>query len=184
MKKLLTLLALLAAVVAMPAAAMQVELQPAKVKLSAYKLRKGRQIPAFTMPERQGGQATFGGGTHSGAGKHTLLIYSDTGCGYCYMAIKALSRVYDQFDDNLNIISVWGDKVREYWLDVHKEHKEPICWSDLWDEKGEFREYAHIKIFPTIILLDPQDKVMRRMKGFSVKILSEWLQPFKEQTSE
>ena len=132
-------------------------------EISADKARKGHRIPEFTLPERKGGEAGYGG--RSDRGRYTLIQYGSSGCFFSLVSVKMLVEIKERYGDRFDLITVWGDRDRDSWLNSDALNtKELIAWTDLLDDDS-VDKYFKIKVLPTFIVLGPDDEVIYIQKG-------------------
>ena len=85
-------------------------------EISADKARKGYRIPEFTLPERKGGEVSFGGGTDRG--RYTVIQHGSSGCFFSLASIKMLVEIEEKYGGRFDLITVWRDGDRDIWLNI------------------------------------------------------------------
>ena len=107
--------------------------------------------------------------------KFLLIDFSSSGCKPCLADIDELVELYEEHQDNLEILTVWNDPKQEPWLKIAKKQKDKIIWTSLRDESGVIFNTFEIDVFPTYILVSPEGMVMRRWKGSRIKKIKKYL---------
>ena len=105
-------------------------------------------------------------------GKKVLLDFWGNGCGPCRQSIPGIQRLHDHYGDRLAIISISIDSER-VWKKSEKEH--PMTWENWRDPSGysgSIRIFGSHE-FPTFVLISPEGKVMKIIKGFNEEDLKE-----------
>jgi thiol-disulfide isomerase/thioredoxin len=90
-----------------------------------------------------------------------LLDFWATWCKPCIAEIPYLAKAKEQFgNQNFEIISVCIDRpeFKPQWNKIIESHGHH--WVQLFDAAGETSKDYSIKAFPTIVLLDPEGKVI------------------------
>lgn len=100
--------------------------------------------------------------------KFLLIDFSTSSCKPCLMDIDKIVQLQKDFNDQLEIVSIWGDPKQEAWLQVGKTQKDKITWTNLRDESRAIFKKFEINVYPTYILVDKTGKVVKRWKGAGV----------------
>lgn len=120
-------------------------------------LSVGGTAPEFVLPSYEGPDKKLS----DYRGKYVLLDFWATWCKPCIAEIPYLAKAKEQFgNQNFEIISVCIDRpeFKTQWNKIIEDHGHH--WVQLFDASGETSKSYNIKAFPTIVLLDPEGKVM------------------------
>lgn len=118
----------------------------------------GGEIPDFSLPNKHDEFINL----HSFKGKYVLLDIWATWCKPCKAEMPFLEKAKEQFKDkNFEVVSVCVDRkeVKAAWIKTIEDLKTE--WVHVFDENGEgIVDLYGIKMFPTLILVDPEGKII------------------------
>ena len=101
-------------------------------------------------------------------GKYVLLDFTASGCGPCIQANKELRQMVKTYSDSLQIISFSTDSRKEVWLNSLK--RDSVSWPSLWSaedvETGCISVPYEIRSTPRFFVIDPQGKVIQKLRGY------------------
>ena len=97
--------------------------------------------------------------------KYLLIDFTSSNCGYCLIGIDKIASLQQNYQEQLEIVSVWDDPSYDVWVNAAKKQKDKISWTNLWDESGGIFKAFNIKVFPTYLLVDSSGKVVKRWQG-------------------
>lgn len=120
-------------------------------------LSVGGVAPDFSLPSYEGPNKKLS----DYRGKYVLLDFWATWCKPCIAEIPYLAEAKKRFGDkDFEVISVCIDRTefKPQWNKIIESHNSN--WPQLFDASGETSSAYNIKAFPTIILLDPEGKVI------------------------
>lgn len=122
----------------------------------------GQKAPDFSLESMSGEQFTLS----NNLGRYSLLEFSITGCKFCLDALPELKKLQDQFGDQIQIVSIWKDRKKDSWLNVLKEEKSQITWTNAWDPNGMASGLYDIGLWPSYALIDPEGKIKAIWSGY------------------
>ena len=94
--------------------------------------------------------------------KHLLVIASASWCGPCIKGIPKLGKIYEQLQDEIDLVSLWNDPDKRTFINNHRDKKDLILWTNLWDKYGLMANALEVKSYPTYMLFDPTGKEVKR----------------------
>jgi thiol-disulfide isomerase/thioredoxin len=103
------------------------------------------------------------------ADKYLLIDFSSSGCRPCLADIDKLVQLQNDFENELEILSVWDDPKLEAWLSIGKAQKDKITWTSLRDDSRAVFKKFEVDVYPTYLLIDPQGNVVKRWKGSGIE---------------
>lgn len=99
-------------------------------------------------------------------GKPTLVEFTFTGCAGCVKVLPELKEIYDQYQDQLNLVSIYSDKRKSDFENNNPVYKkELVTWISLWDPTNFVSDVNKVNIYPTFIILDSDGVVIDRFTG-------------------
>lgn len=101
--------------------------------------------------------------------KYLLIDFSSSGCRPCLADIDKLVQLQNDFENELEILSIWDDPKLEAWLTVGKAQKDKIFWTSLRDDTRAVFKKFDVDVYPTYLLIDPQGEVVKRWKGSGIE---------------
>jgi hypothetical protein len=128
-------------------------------------IKIGGKVEDFSLPSKDGKQVSV---IHPN-NKTTLISLFSSGCAYSVASIGILEKVADLNNDKIEIITIWDDSNQEMWLNTHKDEKEKISWTNLWDEFGFASTYLNRKMWPTFYVINAEGELTDIIKGYSQK---------------
>lgn len=122
----------------------------------------GAMVKDFTLPNPEGKMISLS----DFRGKWVLLDFWYVGCHWCRKLAPNLGKIYKDYKDKLEIISINVDKEsdREKMLNVIKEDN--MIWTQVNDSKKELPEYFGVTGYPTLFLIDPQGRGIAMRVGY------------------
>ena len=121
----------------------------------------GMPAPAFSLPDSSGNIIKL----ESFKGKFVLLDFWFTGCTYCDKLVPHLKNIYaDLNDEGLEIIDISIDQKSSIWLETVRKKNSP--WTHLQDAEKIVTSSFGMAGFPTLILIDREGKVAKRLVGY------------------
>lgn len=141
----------------------RIESYIAAKKLDNIKI--GSKVEDFTLPDKDGNQVSV----IQPNNKTTLIALFSSGCAYSVASIGILEKVADLNNDKIEIITIWDDSSQEIWLNTHKDEKEKISWTNLWDEFGFASTYLNRKMWPTFYVINAEGELTDIINGYSKK---------------
>ena len=98
-------------------------------------------------------------------GKYILLDFWSSGCGPCIQAFPEMKELYEQYADQLAIISMSTDTDRR-WHQASEKHD--ITWNNWNEGKGSAGFFANFpnSAIPFYVLVNPDGKVEKQMVGY------------------
>lgn len=100
--------------------------------------------------------------------KYLLIDFSSSGCRPCLADIDKLVELQNDFESELEILSIWDDPKLEAWLTIAKTQKDKITWTSLRDDSRAVFKKFNVDVYPTYLLIDPQGEVVKRWKGSGI----------------
>jgi hypothetical protein len=128
-------------------------------------IKVGSKVADFTLPDKDGNQVSV----IQPNNKTTLIALFSSGCAYSVASIDILEKVAAMNNDKIEMITIWEDSSREIWLNTHKDEKEKISWTNLWDEFGFASTYLNRKMWPTFYVINAEGELTDIIKGYSQK---------------
>ena len=101
--------------------------------------------------------------------KYTVLFFWDYNCGHCKQSIQELHEVWEELKDKgLQVITIQAISSKEAkgkWIDFANEH-DLFGWINAWTPyTWEYKEAYNISSFPTMYLLDEENKIVLKNIG-------------------
>lgn len=122
----------------------------------------GQKAPDFSLESMSGEQFTLS----DNLGSYSLVEFSITGCKFCLDALPELKKLQDQLGDQIQIVSIWKDRKKDTWLNVLKEEKSQITWTNAWDPNGLASGLYEVGLWPSYALIDPEGKLKAIWSGY------------------
>ena len=94
--------------------------------------------------------------------KYWLVAVSGSWCGPCLKGIPDMRKAYDELNEEVKFVSLWNDTDLDTFLNNHKDKKEAIVWTNLWDEYGLVANSMKVQAYPSYMLFDPSGKEIGR----------------------
>lgn len=101
-----------------------------------------------------------------GGTDYTMVIASGTWCGPCIKKLPDLKKVYDDVSDKVMFVSLWNDTDLNTFVNNHRDKKQVISWTNLWDKYGLMASALEVQSYPSYILFDPQGIEIKRWDKF------------------
>ncbi|AWV99226.1 TlpA family protein disulfide reductase [Arcticibacterium luteifluviistationis] len=108
--------------------------------------------------------------------KFLLIDFSASSCRPCLEDIDKLVKLNEDFENELDILSIWDDSKQEAWLNVAKKQKDKITWVSLRDDSGAIFEKFEVNVYPTYLLIDRTGSVVKKWKGKGVDKVGKYLE--------
>jgi hypothetical protein len=125
----------------------------------------GSKVENFTLPDKESNQVSV----ISPNNKTTLIALFSSGCAFSVASIGMLEKVAAMNNDKIEMITIWEDSSREIWLNTHKDEKEKITWTNLWDEFDFASTYMGKKMWPTFYVINAEGELEDIIRGYSQK---------------
>lgn len=123
-------------------------------------LQPGVQAPDFRLKNLEGEYMTL----DSFKGKYLLLDFWGTWCGWCIKGIPDLKEYYEKYKDRIEFASIDCKDTEEEWREGVAEHE--LTWTNLFNGDGQEVTLAYgIQAYPTMIIIDPEGKVVGAYVG-------------------
>ena len=94
--------------------------------------------------------------------KYWLVAVSGSWCGPCLKGIPDMRKAYDELNREVKFVSLWNDTDLDTFLNNHKDKKEAIVWTNLWDEYGLVANSMKVQAYPSYMLFDPSGREIDR----------------------
>ncbi|GEM_PF-983764 len=123
----------------------------------------GAPVKEFTLPAPDGKMVSLS----DFRGKWVLLDFWYVGCHWCRKLAPNLGKIYKEYKDKLEIISINVDKEsdKEKMIKVIEEDK--MVWTQVNDKtKKDLPEYFGVSGYPTLFLIDPQGRGIAMKVGY------------------
>lgn len=120
---------------------------------------EGDVAPDFTLENLNSEKVTLS----SLRGKHVVLDFWGTWCGWCVKGIPDMAEYYHKYADKMELVSIDCGDDRETWKSFVAEHK--MDWINLVDSEDQVRAMYGVEGFPTKLVLDPEGKVIKVVQG-------------------
>lgn len=94
--------------------------------------------------------------------QYYLIDFWYSHCGFCIEGFPMLKKIYAQFHGKgFDIVSISVDKQKEKkdYISAIKKYK--LTWNHVWDKDGVTAEKYNINSFPTYILVDKNDRIIK-----------------------
>jgi peroxiredoxin len=132
-------------------------------KKTATKLKEGQQFLDFVLENRSGKVTQIS----ELSGKFILLDFASSNCFPCFKALPELAKIYDEFSDQLEIVSIWFDPNKKVWLENSKKLKDQISWIDLWDPTGKIHSQYGAVVLPYYTLINPKGEILHIWNSYT-----------------
>lgn len=112
-------------------------------------------------------------------GKFLLINYTSAYCGHCIRATEELKKIYEEYKESLQIVSLSADPQKEDWL--NSVERDGNLWPSLWDGQGRYSESAiryNFSSTPTFLLIRPDGKIVDRWVGYKKGKLQKGLENY------
>jgi len=107
--------------------------------------------------------------------RYLLIDFAASWCKPCLDEIDNLAELHRKYSVSLELLSIWNDPDHSTWLNSAKKQKSKITWKSLRDEMGAIFEAFDINTYPTYLLINPEGKVVKRVKGAYLKKIEKYL---------
>ena len=107
--------------------------------------------------------------------KYLLIDFSSSGCRPCLKDIDQLVELKKDFQDRLEIVSIWNDAQQAPWMNIARQQKDKITWVSLRDESQSVFKKFDIQIYPTYALVDPSGQITKTFTGSGIKRIRKFL---------
>ena len=125
---------------------------------AVMKTSVGQVVPDFSLPSMNGEEVAI----RSFRGKYVLLDFWASWCGPCIGEMPNVHKAYDLLHDKgFEVISISTDRKESDWRKAMKE-KQMEHFVNLRDTKGVLCEIFNRDAIPSILLLDPQGRIVAK----------------------
>lgn len=122
-------------------------------------LKTGSPAPSFTLTDVNGKELSLS----DLKGKTVVIDFWGTWCGWCMKGIPEMAKMYEKYNDRLEILSVdCGDSEGE-WKDAVRDNG--MSWTNVRDADNEVAESYGIEGFPTKIVVDADGNIQKVFEG-------------------
>lgn len=124
----------------------------------------GNQAPDFKLKTIEGNEVTLA----SFKGKHLLVDFWGTWCGWCVKGIPDMKKYYAKYNKQIEFLGVDCRDTEEKWRAGVAQHQLP--WVNV--QEGESQLSAHYAVpgYPTKVLVDPEGKILKVFVGESPEL--------------
>ena len=135
-----------------------------KRKLQAHQnVNEGDEAPDFTLEDINGNPLSLS----SLRGKWVVIDFWGSWCKWCIQGVPLMKEYYAKYQDKLEILGVDCRDTVEKWKEAVAEHG--LSWQHVYcdinaKENNPFKLYS-VRGFPTKIVIDPEGKVTKIVKG-------------------
>jgi methylamine dehydrogenase accessory protein MauD len=123
-------------------------------RLGRSGLKPGKKAPPFTLPEVAGGETSL----HDFAGRKTLLVFMQPGCGPCHGITPELNRLQDGGDVQVVVVQNTDVETARRWAKEHRP-RFPVAVQERLSLSKRYEVFAT----PFAFLID--EKGVVRSKG-------------------
>ncbi|WP_226390601.1 TlpA family protein disulfide reductase [Penaeicola halotolerans] len=128
-------------------------------------LKKGDKVNDFTLPDETGQEVSV----IKGSDKTKLIAIFSSGCQYSIASIKLLSQLSEINEGQIEIITIWDDASKDTWLNTHKEEKDKITWTNLWDGYNFAATYLNRKLWPSFYVVNKEGVLTDKFHSLNKK---------------
>ncbi|XOV92714.1 MAG: TlpA family protein disulfide reductase [Bacteroidota bacterium] len=100
-----------------------------------------------------------------GGKDYLMVIASGSWCGPCIKGLADIKKVYDNVNEKVSFVSLWNDSDLNMFVNNHRDKKQVISWTNLWDQYGLMANALRVQAYPSYILFDPQGNEIKRWDG-------------------
>ncbi len=125
-------------------------------------LEEGDKAPDFKLESIEGEFISL----KDFKGRKFLLVFFNSGCGYCKVEIKDLVELYGEGKE-IVAIAIWGDK-KDNLIRFAEEFG--ISFPILIDENNQIAHKYFIKGTPTNFVVDKNSMIAQKHRGYAPKI--------------
>lgn len=107
--------------------------------------------------------------------KYLLLDFSSSDCRPCLKDIDELVLLKQEFQNDLEILSIWKDPNQEAWLRIAKKQKDKITWASLRDDSSTIFKKFEIKSYPTYMIIDLTGQIAKEWSSPGIEKVRRYL---------
>jgi len=123
----------------------------------------GAMVKNFTLPAPDGKMVSLS----DFRGKWVLLDFWYVGCHWCRKLAPNLGKVYKDYKDMLEIISINVDKESDKDKMMKVIEEDNMVWTQVNDKtKKDLPEYFGVSGYPTLFLIDPKGRGIAMQVGY------------------
>ena len=122
----------------------------------------GKQAPDFTLKDMDGNKFTLS----SLRGKYVVLDFWGSWCGWCIKGMPSMKKMYEQYQDKLEIVSIACRDKEDKWRAAVKENQ--MNWTNVINSTEESEDLTiryNIQFYPHKILLSPEGEILEIVPG-------------------
>ena len=131
-------------------------------KKAKVSIKEGVEAPDFTLDDINGKSFTLS----SLRGKWVILDFWGSWCGWCIKGMPDMKKYYEKYRGKFEIVGVDCNDTVEKWKKAVKDNDLP--WLHVYNKAadGTPEKYA-VEAYPTKIIIDPQGKINKIIRGES-----------------
>ena len=119
----------------------------------------GNAAPDFKLKDLKGKEVTLA----SFKGKHLLIDFWGTWCGWCIKGIPEMKKYYAKYSDQIEFLGICCNDTEKKWRQGVDTHKLP--WVNVFEGDSEVTINYAIGGYPTKVLVDPNGKIIQVFTG-------------------
>ena len=119
----------------------------------------GNNAPEFKLKDLNGKEVTLA----SFKGKHLLIDFWGTWCGWCIKGIPEMKKYYEKYNKQIEFLGISCNDTEEKWREGVANYKLP--WVNVFEGDSDVTINYAIGGYPTKVLVDPNGKIIKVFIG-------------------
>ena len=136
-------------------------------------IKPGKIAPDFTLKTIDGKEVTLA----SFKGKHLLLDFWGTWCGWCIKGMPEMKKYYAKYNKQIEFLGIACNDTEKKWREAVANHQLP--WTNTMEGNSEASVKYAVSGFPTKILIDPEGKIVEVFVGETPELYKKMDELFK-----
>jgi len=129
------------------------------VQNALFAVNIGDQAPPFSLPDEKGKMVALS----DFKGKHLVLEFWGTWCGYCVKDIPTMKEYYKKYNSKVEFVSIACRDTEKRWNAAIEKYR--MNWVNLLNEDEKLPITYGIQGYPTKIIINPEGVIMSKYLG-------------------